>query len=143
MKSKILLIILISLITPIIVFANPFENSVMCPKKTDKKRSCQRTINIKNINKRAEITLQKYGCLVCHSIFPPPKTAPPFLAIKRRYIRYFHGDIRTAKEYIKNRIINGSKGNWYRFRNSQMPAYPNISQKDLEEIANAIFNIGF
>ncbi len=136
MKNKIIYLTLVSAFLFSNTFANPLETN------QQNKVPCKRTIKIEN-SKNIEMILNKYGCLSCHSIYPPPKSAPPFFAIKRRYTRYFKGDIVRAKEYIKNKIKNGSKGNWYRFRNLQMPPYPNIPEKDLNKIVDAIFSIGF
>jgi cytochrome c551/c552 len=136
MKNKIFLSIILLAFVSSSSLANPIDNS------QQKKPFFKRTIQLKD-TKNIEPILNKYGCLSCHSIYPPPKSAPPFFAIKRRYIRYFRGNIVKAKEYVKNRIKNGSKGNWYRFRNLQMPPYPNIPEKDLDKIVNAIFSVGF
>jgi cytochrome c551/c552 len=116
-------------------FAVPLDNVKNFPKEM--------VINLNAKSKNAQVVFNKYGCLNCHTVYPPPRTAPSFWAIKNRYLRYFNGNEKKAKEYIKNVIRNGSKGRWYRFGLREMPAYSTLPDKDLEEIVNTIFKLGF
>ena len=84
--------------------------------------------------------LTKYGCLECHGIYKNTPKAPPFIAIRNRYLGQFMGDEEKVKKKIVNAIKNGSKDNWLRFKKG-MPAFKNIPDKDVEKIANYIINL--
>jgi cytochrome c551/c552 len=84
--------------------------------------------------------LKKYGCLECHFIYKNTPKAPPFIAIRNRYMGYYLGNEKEVKKLIKNAVKNGSKGKWLRFKNG-MPAIENIPEKDLNKIADYIIKL--
>jgi cytochrome c len=84
----------------------------------------------------AEELISSNGCLSCHAV-ASKKSAPAFAGIAKRNLR-FEGD--GAKEVIKSSIKNGSKGKYPRFSDTSMPPYPNLSNSDLEKIADYILS---
>jgi cytochrome c len=78
--------------------------------------------------------MKQNGCLNCHAI-DSRKNAPAFAGIGKRNKR-FEGD--NAKNVIINTIKNGSKGKYPRFSNIAMPAYSNLSQTELNTLADFI-----
>ncbi len=82
----------------------------------------------------AQEIMQQNGCLNCHAV-TGKKTAPAFAGIGKRNKR-FEGP--NAKTVIMNAIKNGSKGKYPMFSNSAMPAYGNLSEKELSILADYI-----
>jgi len=72
------------------------------------------------------------GCLSCHSIMGQSQNAPSFGGIARKNSRWY-GE--SAKEKIMSSIATGSVGKYPRFKSMKMPAYPNLSKAELDEIA--------
>ena len=81
-----------------------------------------------------EELVKKNGCLACHAV-ATHKAAPPFAGIAMRN-KKFEGT--NAKSTIINSIKNGSKGKYKKFANSAMPAYKNLTDKELSDIADYI-----
>jgi len=79
---------------------------------------------------------QKYGCMGCHAIVGK-KSAPAFRGVANRNLR-FNGS--NAKTSIINSIKNGSKGKYPKFTNSVMPPFPNISDNELNTLADWILS---
>ncbi len=85
----------------------------------------------------AQTLLNDNGCMACHNI-RGQKEAPAFMGVAGRNIR-FEGT--NAKANIINSIKNGSKGKYINFQNTQMPPYPNLSESDLNTIADYILSL--
>jgi len=81
-----------------------------------------------------EELVKKNGCTACHAV-ATHKAAPPFAGIGMRN-KKFEGD--KAKATIISSIKNGSKGKYKKFANSAMPAFKNLSDKELSDIADYI-----
>ena len=79
---------------------------------------------------------QKYGCMGCHAIVGK-KNAPAFRGVANRNLR-FNGS--NAKTSIINSIKNGSKGKYPMCTNSVMPPFPNISDEELNTLADWILS---
>ena len=86
----------------------------------------------------AQTLLGQNGCMACHNIMGK-KTAPAFMGVARRNLR-FEGA--NAKTNIINSIKNGSKGKYRYFQDAQMPPFSNISNGDLDTIADYILSLG-
>ena len=84
-------------------------------------------------NSGEQLTIQN-GCMECHNIMGK-KAAPAFMGTAKKNTKWY-GD--EAKANIIKSIKNGSKGKYRQFSDTEMPAYPNISQTDLETIASWI-----
>ena len=82
----------------------------------------------------AEEIMKQNGCFSCHAV-ASKKSAPPFAGIAMRTKR-FEGD--RAKEAIMEAIKKGSKGKYRKFADSEMPAFSNLSQKELTTLADYI-----
>ena len=82
----------------------------------------------------AETIMKQNGCLSCHAV-ASKKSAPAFAGIAMRNKR-FEGA--RAKEAIMEAIKKGSKGKYRMFAGSQMPAFPNLTQKELATLADYI-----
>ena len=82
----------------------------------------------------AEEIMKQNGCLSCHAV-ASKKSAPAFAGIAMRNKR-FEGA--RAKEAIMEAIKKGSKGKYRMFAGSQMPAFPNLTQKELSTLADYI-----
>jgi cytochrome c len=82
----------------------------------------------------AEELINSNGCLSCHAV-ASKKLAPAFAGIAMRNKRR-EGSL--AKETIMNSIKNGSSGKYRMFSNSAMPAYSNLSEAELNIIADYI-----
>jgi len=82
--------------------------------------------------------LKNNGCMSCHNVFGPNK-APAFAGVARKNIRWY-GD--NAKNTIINSIKKGSSGKYRRY-NAAMPPYSNLSQKELEDVADWILSLKF
>ncbi|UCN01332.1 c-type cytochrome [Sulfurimonas sp. SWIR-19] len=82
----------------------------------------------------AEEIIQDNGCLACHAV-ASKKAAPAFAGIGMRNKR-FEGE--NAKEVIMASIKNGSQGKYPRFSNSAMPAFANLTQDQLNTVADYI-----
>ena len=78
--------------------------------------------------------LEKNGCFNCHGI-DYKKAAPAFAGIGKRNKR-FEGE--NAKNVIINSIKNGSSGKYPKFSGAQMPPYTNLSDEELNTIADFI-----
>lgn len=83
-----------------------------------------------------EELLQQYGCMECHNIIGK-KSAPAFMGTAKKNLKWY-GD--QAKNNIIKSIKNGSKGKYRQFMDTQMPAYNNISNDDLNIIASWILS---
>ncbi|WP_456457321.1 c-type cytochrome [Nitratifractor sp.] len=82
----------------------------------------------------AQEIMQQNGCFNCHAV-ASKKAAPAFAGIGMRNKR-FEGP--NAKTVIMNAIKNGSKGKYPMFSNSAMPAFGNLSEKELSTLADYI-----
>jgi len=83
----------------------------------------------------AKEIIEKNGCMSCHNIMGM-KDAPPFAGISWRSSRLGS----DAKETLKHSIKNGSQGKYPMFSNTKMPAFSNISEKDLDTLATWILS---
>jgi cytochrome c len=72
--------------------------------------------------------IAKNNCMSCHNVMGM-KDAPPFAGIAWRTSR--NGDKQTLMQSIKN----GSHGKYPMFSNTQMPAFKNLSENDLDTLA--------
>lgn len=77
------------------------------------------------------------GCLACHAV-ASKKTAPAFAGIAKKNKRF---DSTNAKSNIMNSIKNGSKGKFRRFADTEMPAYPHLSDAELSLVADYILSV--
>ncbi|WP_457748345.1 c-type cytochrome [Sulfurimonas sp.] len=82
----------------------------------------------------AQEIINDNGCLACHAV-ASKKEAPAFAGIAKRNMR-FEGS--HAKETIINSIKNGSQGKYPMFSQSAMPAFPNLSEEQLNTLADYI-----
>jgi len=82
----------------------------------------------------AQDVIDTNGCLACHAV-ASKKAAPAFAGIGMRNKRFEGAD---AKATIINSIKNGSKGKYPMFADSAMPAYPGLSDADLNAVADYI-----
>ncbi len=82
----------------------------------------------------AQELINQNGCFACHSV-ASKKTAPAFAGIGMRN-KHFNGS--NAKVVIMNSIKYGSKGKYPMFANKTMPAFKNLSQKNLSILADYI-----
>jgi len=78
----------------------------------------------------------KYGCMTCHRI-RGKKNAPAFRGIANRNLR-FGAD--RAKEAIIRSIRNGSREKYPAFGGAKMPAYPDLSETELDTLADWILS---
>ena len=76
------------------------------------------------------------GCMECHNIMGK-KAAPAFMGTAKKNLKWY-GD--EAKANIIKSIKNGSKGKYRQFADTEMPAYSNISESDLDTIATWILS---
>ena len=86
-------------------------------------------------NSGEELTKQN-GCMECHNIMGK-KAAPAFMGTAKKNLKWY-GD--EAKANIIKGIKNGSKGKYRQFANTEMPAYSNMPDSDLETIASWILS---
>ena len=86
-------------------------------------------------NSGEELTKQN-GCMECHNIMGK-KVAPAFMGTAKKNLKW-HGN--EAKANIIKGIKNGSKGKYRQFADTEMPAYSNISDSDLDTIASWILS---
>jgi len=82
----------------------------------------------------AQEIMKQNGCFNCHAI-ASKKAAPAFAGIGK-WNKMFEGA--NAKSTIINSIKNGSNGNYPKFANSAMPPYPNLTQEQLNTLADFI-----
>ncbi len=85
--------------------------------------------------KSATTLIKENGCLSCHGI-TTRKDAPPFAAIAMRASRWST----NPKAWLKSRIRNGSSGRYMNFAGAKMPAFKNLSDRDLDKIASWILS---
>ena len=83
----------------------------------------------------AQTLITKNNCMSCHNIVGM-KDAPPFAGIAKRNTRWGG----NAKANIINSIKNGSQGKYRMFSNTQMPSFKNLSDKDLDTLANWVLS---
>ncbi len=81
--------------------------------------------------------LKENKCMKCHNIMGM-KSAPPFSGIARMNSGWFG----VSKSSIKNSIKNGSQGKYPMFSNEKMPAFANLSDKELDILTNWIIKQG-
>jgi cytochrome c len=74
------------------------------------------------------------GCMGCHNIMGK-KLAPAFMGTARKNLRWYNSE---AKKYMTKSIKNGSKGKYRNFRDTQMPSYSYMSDKDIDTIVSWI-----
>lgn len=74
----------------------------------------------------------KNGCLGCHKV-DKKIVGPAFKAIAKKY--------KNSTTNIKDSIQNGSKGKWKDSHGAMMPAFKNLSDKDLEILSKWITNL--
>ena len=84
-------------------------------------------------NSGEELTKQN-GCMECHNIMGK-KAAPAFMGTAKKNLKWYGNE---AKANIVKSIKNGSKGKYRQFADTEMPAYSNISESDLDTIASWI-----
>lgn len=77
---------------------------------------------------------EKYGCTACHAI-ASKKEAPPFRGIANRNRRFYGSE---AKAHIMQSIQKGSKGQYRRFGDKEMPPFPNLTLAELNTLADWI-----
>jgi len=82
----------------------------------------------------AQEIMEKNGCLTCHAV-ASKKSAPAFAGIGMKNKRFEGSNAKTA---IMNSIKNGSSGKYPKCANSAMPAFKNLSQKELSILADYI-----
>ena len=78
------------------------------------------------------------GCMACHQIMGK-KSAPAFRGIANRNLR-FNGS--NAKASIMESIRKGSTGKYPKFDGAQMPPYPNLTDAELNTLADWILAQG-
>ncbi|HIP13349.1 MAG TPA: cytochrome c [Arcobacter sp.] len=78
--------------------------------------------------------LEQNRCMTCHNIMGK-KVAPAFMGTAKKNTKWY-GD--KAQEMMIKSIKNGSKGKYKKFADTQMPAYPHISDEDLKTITSWI-----
>ena len=71
--------------------------------------------------------IKNNGCLSCHAI-ASKKSAPAFAGIAKRNTKFYGSG---AKTVIIRSIKNGSKGKYPYFNNTAMPAFDNLTLKEL------------
>jgi len=81
-------------------------------------------------------TAEKNGCMACHAVVGK-KNAPAFRGIANRNLRFNGSNAKTA---IINSIKNGSKGKYPKFAGNVMPPFPNLSEDDLNALADWILS---
>jgi len=81
--------------------------------------------------------LSDNGCLSCHNVMGKSDKAPSFTGVARKNSRWYD---ESAKAKIIESIQKGSQGKYPRFGTAQMPSYPNLSQAQLDAIAQWIVN---
>lgn len=77
--------------------------------------------------------IEKNGCRACH-LLEQPAAGPAYQKIARRY-----SGRPDAVEYLSNKIILGSSGNWE--AGMAMPAHPTIPEEDVETLAKYILSL--
>ena len=82
----------------------------------------------------AQTLIEQNGCMACHEV-ASRKTAPAFAGIAKRNLRFSGA---AAKDIIIHTIKHGSSGKYRRFSNNSMPAYPSLSNDQLQTIADYI-----
>ncbi len=80
--------------------------------------------------------IQQNRCMDCHNIMGK-KSAPAFMGTARKNIKWYGDD---AKSKIIDGIKKGSKGKYPKFKDTQMPAFDNLSSKDLDTMATWILD---
>jgi len=80
-------------------------------------------------SKSAEDILNTNGCMECHNI-NGMKYAPPFSMIFRMNEGWFG----LSKNDIKNSIKNGSHGKYSMCSSTQMPAFKNLTNEELDTL---------
>ena len=85
--------------------------------------------------KNVETLLEENKCMSCHDIMGM-KSAPPFWGIVRMNSNWFG----TSKSSIINSIKNGSQGKYPMFSNTKMPSFKNLSEKELNTLADWIIS---
>lgn len=83
--------------------------------------------------KTAEEILKQNNCMSCHNI-RGMKSAPPFSMI----IKMNKGWFGVPENDIKNSIKNGSQGKYPMFFNSNMPAFKNLTDAELDTLMSWI-----
>ena len=83
-----------------------------------------------------EELIKQNGCMECHNIMGK-KDAPAFMGTAKKNLKWYGNE---AKANIIKGIKNGSKGKYRQFADTQMPAYSNISENDLDTIASWILS---
>jgi len=78
----------------------------------------------------------KNGCMDCHKM-ASKNIAPAFLGTARRNIR-LDGD--NARVTLANAIKNGSHGKYKNFLNEKMPAFPNLSDDEVNTLVSWILD---
>ncbi|WP_331775540.1 c-type cytochrome [Sulfurospirillum sp. 1612] len=86
-------------------------------------------INSSLFAESAQEILAKNGCMKCHSI-NGMKYAPPFSMI----IGMNEGWFGLNENDIKNSIKYGSQGKYPMFSNTKMPAYKNLTNKEINTL---------
>ena len=86
-------------------------------------------INSSLFAKSAKDILKKNNCMKCHNI-NGIKYAPPFSMI----LRMNEGLFGLSENDIKNSIKYGSKGKYPMFSNTSMPAFKNLTDKELDTL---------
>lgn len=81
----------------------------------------------------AEEILEKNNCMKCHNI-RGMKSAPPFSMILKMNTGWFG----LPESEIRESIRNGSQGKYPMFSNTSMPAYKNLSDKELDTLMSWI-----
>ena len=80
-------------------------------------------------SKSAEDILKENNCMKCHNIYGM-KYAPPFSMI----LRMNEGWFGLSENDIKNSIKNGSKGKYSMCSSTQMPAFKNLTDEELNTL---------
>ena len=86
----------------------------------------------------AEDIAKEKGCMSCHQI-SGKKSAPAFRGVANRNLHFNPG---KARESIKESIEKGSKGKYPGVDGREMPAYPQLSQEELDTLADWILSLG-
>jgi len=85
-----------------------------------------------------EDILNQNGCMECHNVMGK-KSAPAFRGIARKSSRFYSSNAKTT---IINSIKNGSVGKYRQFAGTQMPPYKNLTEQELDAIAEWILAQG-
>ena len=95
----------------------------------EKLAKAQKQLNAFNQLSDGEKIARKYNCLTCHKV-DKNLVGPSFVKIADRY--------KDDAQTIKDSITQGSKKKWLKSKNIPMPAFKQLTEKDLETLTKWI-----